>query len=235
MMSVHTNNCHPALAGFGVDGTTPKADILAFLTGGLTIDAQHQLRGPGVTVKLLPESSTQSFIAPRSAIMHSNAGRARTSWLSLWKYWARKDISGEGHAQVDFDGMFVQMMPFNRRADCNYKANSWLHFGTVVGAISFETQDNGAGSLPTTPWSLPQFDKMVAALTCACICYRIRCTAPAGPYDSGIGHHSLFREWSSFVGKTCPGAARIRQMDELRRRVAENLGAYYTHAGGTCP
>lgn len=234
-MSIYTADCHPALEGVGVNGTDAKADILAFITGGRTINRNHFLRGPGVIAKPIPEALTQPFITPRSAIMHSNAGPRKTPWWSLVAYWARTDVAGEAHAQVDMNGAFVQAMPFNRRADCNYKANSWLHNGKIFGAISFETQDNGAASLPYTPWTQAQFDAMVNALTCICVVYRVRCTQPTSPYDSGIGHHSLFREWSSFVGKTCPGSARIRQMDELRRQVTERVAAYYQHAGGTCP
>lgn len=227
-------NPHPAFAGRGPNGE-PKLDIIRFITGGYWLDDRHVLHGPNVTYIPLPEAITQPFIAPRLIIEHSQSGPRKTSALNLLAYWRRKDVSGEAHTITELDGRIVQAMPFNRRADCNWKANSWVRGNQLVGALSNETQDNGAGSLTFTPWPLPQFTAMANMGAVQCIAYRIACTAPATWDGTGLGHHSLFREWSTAIGKTCPGAARIRQMDELRRQVTERVAAFYQHAGGTCP
>lgn len=197
------------------------------------VDSDHLLQGPNVIHRLLPEAWTQSEIHPWSVILHSNAGVHKTPWLSLWKYMFRSDITLESHIiGPDGDGVMVQAMPFNRRADCNAKANSWLvPYGVDgetgkpayvrVGAISFETQDNGGASLETTPWNLAQFNALVGATAAIGHKYAIPYQYPLKWNDTGVGYHSQFPEWSIYVGKTCPGAARIRQMSELHRRAAE--------------
>ncbi|HKZ20328.1 MAG TPA: peptidoglycan recognition family protein [Acidimicrobiia bacterium] len=170
---------------------------------------------PQVIVKLLPEVVTQAQISPRTIIDHSNAGASKTGWEALWKYMARTDIVMDCHCLVDMTGLIVQCLPFHVRADCNFKANTF--------AISFETQDNGSPSLPYTPWTPEQFEALAQAHAALCDAYDIRIVQPSAWDASGIGHHSLYPEWSSYAGKTCPGAARIAQMPALRARVATLL------------
>ena len=221
---------HPAV-------TFQQGEILRYITHGYWVDSKHIVGGPNVIYRPIPESTTQPLIAPISAILHSNAGPNKTPWASLWAYMNRKDIVGEAHFQVDGvdgDGPLVQIIPLNRRADCNYKANRWAKDGRYVGAISFESQDRGSATLATTSWSPIQLQHMIGVLTWLCVCYNVWCTQPASWTDSGIGHHSLFKEWSSFIGKTCPGAARIRQMDYIRQQVATNLTAFSKDTGWKC-
>ena len=226
---------HPAFAGVGIDGKTSKLDIIKFVTAGYWLDSNHVLHGPGVTYRPLPEATKQSLIQPRSAIMHSQSGPKRTPWQALWAFLARPDIHIEPHTIANLDGTIVQVLPFNRRADCNAAANSWLRDGNIVGALSCETQDDGFPTLDRTPWPLAQLTSAAGMLAVQAIAYKIACTTPTRWDDTGIGHHSQFKEWSVYTGKTCPGAARIRQMDELRRMVATRVAGFYQHAGGTCP
>lgn len=219
-----------------------------WVTHDYWIDNEHVMHGPNVQYQpILPEATTQPIIYPYSAILHSNAGTAKTSWYKLWQYWSRSDIVGEAHfdvAGVDMPATLVQTMPLNRRADCNYKANRFLKGSTYVGAISFETDDRGATTLDQTPWSVGnhdslipvwgQVDSMISALTCISVVYGVWCTVPTRWDDSGIGHHCLYPEWSSYIGKTCPGAARIRQMDYIRQQVANNLATISKETGWKC-
>jgi hypothetical protein len=229
------DNPHTALTGVALDGRTPKVNVLAYITGGYSINNFGLLVGPNVHTKLIPEAHTQPWITPRNIIDHSNAGSTPSRWQNLLGWINRAEVNGEPHLQFDMDGQVAQFMPFHVRADCNAKANQWSFQGTRFGAISHETADLGAEALPRTPWVPAQFEALVAAHTVECAVYRIRCTATTSWTDSGIGYHSQFPEWSIYKGKTCPGAARIRQMDELRRRVAENLARYYELVGGGCP
>lgn len=167
----------------------------------------------------LPEASTQLWIKPWSIILHSNAGPRKTSGEDLWRYMARADITGECHANVetaaDGRGIFRQMMPFTRRADCNAKANAWFVKDERVGAISFETQDEGAATLASTPWTPGQRLAIVEAMKALRDRYRIpmeRCTAWN---DQGVGAHRDFPEWSIYVGKTCPGDMRVAQIGRM--------------------
>lgn len=209
-------------------------DVLRWITHDWYIHNNWLVSPHAVIAPVEPEASTQALIRPYSAILHSNAGPSSTGWASLIKYWRRSDITGEAHLQIATDGTAVQAIPFNRRADCNYKANRWHNGKEYVGAISFETQDNGAATLPYTPWSVSQIETMVSILTCLCVQYGIWCSTPTAWNDSGIGYHSQYKEWSSYVGKTCPGASRIRQMDYIRNRVAGNLAEYGKATGWQC-
>lgn len=165
-----------------------------------------------VTWDLLPETWSQTIIVPRLIILHSQSGPRRTAAEALVAFMRRADIVGEAHLIPNLDGTIRQTMPFNVRADCNYKANPF--------AISMETQDEGAPTLPTTPWALPQLDVICNAIAAIGHKYGVPYTNPTTWTDAGVGYHSQYKEWSSFTGKTCPGAARIRQMDYVRATAA---------------
>lgn len=194
------------------------------------------LHGPKVTYKPIPEAATQPKITPRSVILHSEAGPRYTPLQNLWNYIRRADITGEPHFLVDRDGTVWQAMPVTVRADNNYRANRWIHDGRAYGAVSFETSDEGWPTLDRTPWNAAQLAAIVGATAALCCTYGIACTAPARWTDSGIGHHVLFpNDWTNVRGKTCPGRARIAQMDWIRREVAVMVAAYHQSNGTTCP
>lgn len=235
---------HPVLQKQLPDGRTWR-DIVAWITNGYWLDANGWIRGGVANPQpVLPEAGPvdqggQPVIHPRSVILHSNAGPRKTAWASIVKYWRRKDVTGEPHFQVHgvdagsnlAAASLVQAMPLNRRADCNAKANSWWRHrpnGTPVrvGAISFETEDRGYPTLDTTPWSIAQLHAMIGAITVICVVYGVACSDVPTWDGTGIGFHSRFPEWSIYKGKTCPGAARIRQMDSIRAAVAENLAKF---------
>lgn len=239
---------HPKLKQSAHSGKTWN-DTLSDITGGYTIqitnEGHHIVVGPKVVYgdTWIPEASTQPVIKPRMAILHTNAGPRKTPWRALWNYIARKDVVGEFHFDVQMDGIALQAMPLNRRADCNFSANSFKLSGsdTLYGGISFETQDLGYATLNKTPWTTEQLDTIIKILTCICVVYGVKCTQPAAWNDSGIGHHSLFpyqgigsKAWTNVKGKTCPGTARIRQMDFIRTQVAHNLAKFMNETGWTC-
>lgn len=176
-----------------------------------------------VVHSFLPESSTQERITPASVILHSNAAPHRTRWRDLFRYLLRMDITIEPHFQLRLDGALVQMIPVFVRADCNYKANAWWSGGKRYGAVSFETQDRGAGTLATTPWNRAMVRSLSHVIAALAADERtiIETKACAGPYDNGIGYHSQFSDWSVYVGKTCPGAARINQVPGIIATAAE--------------
>lgn len=184
------------------------------------VNSNHVLVGPNVIYKPIPEATTAAKIVPWSVIMHTNAAPAYTRWERLWAYMNRADINIESHLQVDLDGAIVQMVPFNVKADCNYKANSFQTPAGLAGAISIETADRGAATLNTTPWTVAQLDAIVGAVAAVGHKYGIPYSQPTAWNDRGVGHHSLFQEWSVYKGKTCPGASRIRQMDYIRQQAA---------------
>jgi hypothetical protein len=228
---------HPKLLRKTSTGAT-WSEVLQHITGGHTVTASHLIDGPGFVYRPIPESTTQPTIKPRNIILHTNAGQK--SAASLWAWITRASVNGEPHFQIGFN-IAEQYMPMNRRADCNYSANSWLAGGITYGAVSFETQDLGAATVNSTPWTARQLQLIIAAITCICVTYGVHCSAPATWDSSGIGHHSLFpfqgplrKAWTNVAGKICPGRARIAQMDYIRTKVTENLAEFVRQTGWEC-
>jgi hypothetical protein len=162
----------------------------------------------------IPEASRQPSIDVTTAIFHSMAGPRLTSIENLRTYVARDDVhiepTGVG---PDFAGRIFQVVAWDQRADCNFKANPF--------ATSWETQDNGSATLAATPWSPAQVEQLAGIAAFAHLRDGVPLRPPPRWDAGGIGYHSQFPEWSSFTGKTCPGAARIGQMPEIRARAVE--------------
>jgi hypothetical protein len=233
---------HTRLLGRSVKTGVKYLDALEQVNKGYYINVQDRLVGPGVVARLIPENNTQPLIVPRNVILHTNAGTSGAK--SLYSWITRATVNGEPHFQVAKDGTIEQYMELNKRADCNFSANRWLDVksGVWYGGVSFETQDGGVATLNRTPWSFQQMDALVGSLTAICVTYGVHCVQPATWDGSGIGHHSLFpfqgvgsKAWTNVRGKTCPGAARIAQMDEVRRQVQHRIAAYSDATGWKCP
>ena len=159
---------------------------------------------------------------------------------------------GEAHLVAPFSTGLVQLMPFDRRADCQWKANAWVtpidlgpadgrvvRSGTVVGAISIETEDDGTPE--NTPWTANQLDRMAEFLAWANRELGIPLDRCPNPFLPGVGYHSMwgmnrlkvwepnatppygtfvdslgrtvnvYNPWTNTVGKSCPAEARIAQ------------------------
>lgn len=228
---------HPKLQGTTLDGSNTKENVALYLTHGqMVMDHEGWIRGPGCIHAPIPEATTQPIIVPHMGILHSNAAPYYTAAERLIAYWRRNDINGEAHFQNDYGPQITQALPVTRRADCNYKANSFMVDGVLHGAISFESADDGGSTLERTPWNLNQLESFASVLFLIKVCYpeHFWCTPCTNPFDKGIDYHSKFREWSSYTGKTCPGAARIRQMDHIRRDVQLRVAEFQKQCGGTC-
>jgi hypothetical protein len=240
MRSGENSMIHPAFSGLTLDGKNTKENVIRYLTAGMCLEidekGNHWIRGGKARITpVYPETDTQPFIRPWSVVLHSNAAPHYTFWQNLWKFVSRQDINIEPTFQLERDGLLYGFIPTNRRADCNASANYFINrYGERVGALSFETADEGASTLEKTVWNNDQIDTLIKANTILCLAYKINCTTPAAWDDSGIGHHCQFTKWSVYVGKTCPGAARIRQMDFIRAGVANNMAAFFAQCGGSC-
>jgi hypothetical protein len=176
-----------------------------------------------LTRQLLPEDATQVTIIPWSIINHTESSGRSVPWWQVWNWWNRTDVDTEPHVVVDLDGHVNQNIRFTRRADNNYKANSWIGSdGRRYGALSNETQDLGSATVNETPWSPKQFESIAQVWAAAAVKYGIplqRITG--GPYARGIDGHYRYKEWSIYTGKTCPGYARRDQLDPLIWRIYE--------------
>lgn len=228
------DNVHIELEAEVEPGGRRRVDVLHYINH-VWIDRFHMLHGDFIVDARIPEAVTQSIIVPRNSILHSNAGGSTATWQQIMIWINRAGNSEEPHGQIDLNGIVAQYMPLNRRADCNYKANSWWYAGRLWGALSWETADRGDASLPDTEWTLPQLAAIVAIQTAQCVVYKIPCTLTTRWDGGGIGWHRLFPEWSKWTGKTCPGDARIRQMPWILDQVAQRVAQYNEITGATCP
>lgn len=168
----------------------------------------------------IPEAATQGPITPRLLVLHSQAGPALTSLESLWKYVARDDIHIEPTFILDLDGRMAQLVDVFTKADCQYKANGF--------ATSVETQDRGAATLYTTPWSTQQVQQLAGLAAWMHLHPRIRLPLlPAAKWDgTGVGPHRQFPEWSVYAGKTCPGDARVAQIPQILTLATQIANTY---------
>lgn len=158
----------------------------------------------------LPEASTQPRGDKTTFILHSMAGPNLTSLEALWTYMNRTDITGECTWVGDLDGRVAQTVPVNVRADNNYRANPF--------ATSIETQDRGAATLATTPWSDPLMAQLAGLSAWQVLHPKLDIPlrrADQGWNGGGIDGHRRYAEWSKYIGKTCPGQARWEQIDDV--------------------
>lgn len=186
--------------------------------------------GPRTSSSLLPEAFSKR-ITPRGLIFHSNAAPHRTPLQALKKYVFRLDITIEPHFDLGLDGIAEQWVPVTYKADCNAKANQYVKNGITYGAVSVESEDEGSASLPTTPWSLGQLSFLIALGTALAIQFGNGCQPCALWDDYGIDYHCKHKEWSIYSGKTCPGAARIRQMPYIQEAVKDRVVKYHQLIG----
>jgi hypothetical protein len=161
----------------------------------------------------LPENWTQDTIDPDQAILHTAVdARGRTS---LFGYFGQEKITLESTFYIYMDGDIEQYLDTTVQADANRWANP--------RAISIETEDDGTPD--TTPWSPAQVRSLIRLLDWICDVHpkvrRRRC--PAWD-EAGIGYHTMWgapSPWTPTAGKTCPGKARIPQVDNIIRTVRE--------------
>lgn len=153
----------------------------------------------GGRLRLLPESSAQLPITPRTLIYHSIVGSAQ----GAFNYF-RDRSNLESHFIVTSTGEVWQLIDTQRRADANYQANRW--------AISVETEDRGDPD--TQPWTAQQLDALAWIAAEVNRLHGIPLVKVPRWDGAGIGYHSQYREWSPVV-KTCPGVVRVRQFHEV--------------------
>lgn len=171
---------------------------------------------PYATYKPIPEA-TGPQIAPRVFVYHSQAGPRRTPWQALWAFINRTDINIEPtfilNGMPGADQILIQTVPADRRADVNAQANGF--------SGSVETQDDGYPTLATTPWSAYQVEMLAGLTAWYHLRFGIPIARPATWAGTGFGEHRLFPEWSKYIGKSCPGDARVAQIPAIFARARQ--------------
>jgi hypothetical protein len=161
---------------------------------------------PGATrMELQPESDAQPAIRPTQMIVHSIIA----PWTAkrTYEYW-RDSTNLESHFGLGYTGDLGQFIGTETRADANAGANRRAD-GT--GAVSIETASNTKG---TDPWTPEQVEQLVKLGVWLHQHHGIPLRICRSHDDPGFGYHSLFPQWST-SGTSCPGAARIRQFQEV--------------------
>lgn len=167
-------------------------------------------RCPFAVWRPLPESGSQPLITATQAILHSAVDAPGPT--SLYPYFARADVTLESHFFIKLDGTIEQYIDTSHSADANRWANE--------RAVSIETEDEG--NPDQRPWTPAQIRSIGRLLDWLCDTHPIprrACTAWDAP---GIGYHSMWgapSPWTPAKGKTCPGAARIRQFPSIIQAV----------------
>jgi hypothetical protein len=218
-------------------------------------------RYPNALWQPLPENSTQTRIRPVQVILHTIVGSA----AGAIRVMQGDQTPGESHLVSPFRGQMNQLMDLDRRADCNWKVNAWVtpidlqledgvvvKAGTVCGAISIETEDDGTPE--DTPWNANQLEHFADFLTFARTELQIPLHRCPDPFLPGVGYHSMFgfnrlaswdphltagpygsfidargrkvnvwNPWTNTVGKSCPGPARIAQFDGIVAEATRRL------------
>lgn len=168
-------------------------------------------RYPAAVWRPLPENHDQPRGDKHLVIVHSAVGRG-----SLHSYFGRVDVGLESTFWVSKTGVVEQYLDTTVRADANRNANG--------RAISIETEDDGDPD--RQPWTVAQLDALVELIAWCCRTHPIPPTRATGPNGQGVGFHTMWGAPSPWtpVAKTCPGAIRIQQFDEvLLPRLTHNL------------
>lgn len=152
----------------------------------------------------------------KQVILHTLAGGTAKTIIDGKGGWRTK-INKESTFIVAMDGTIVQCMYSGQKAVANRDANST--------AISIETEDHShvvdkrlvGPDKEWDPWTVAQMKSIMRLLEWCSKKHGIpmvRCPEPTG---SGMGFHTMWGSpspWTPVV-KACPGAARIRQFDEI--------------------
>lgn len=151
----------------------------------------------------IPAGSNDPVIVPRVAILHVDAGNAK----SLHRLFMDNQSNGSGvesHFHVRTDGTVEQYRSIYRQADANYHANRF--------AVSIETQGLGDGEW--TAEQLKAIKLLLGWLNRECGIPLVKCPEWDG---TGVGYHIQFGSpgaWTN-VAKACPGPKRIAQFENV--------------------
>lgn len=143
-------------------------------------------------------------IKPIGIILHVDAGNA---W-SLFNWFSGPSKGIESHFYVRKDGVTEQYRDTEREADANYKGNSFMLGGELVGYLSIETQGYANGT-----WTSAQLETIKRLIADLAELHDIPLVVCPGPFDPGVGYHVMFGApgpWTP-TAKSCPGPKRINQ------------------------
>jgi hypothetical protein len=164
---------------------------------------------PAAVKKLIPPGVNDPGIIPVGIILHTDAGNS----ASLYNYFNGPSGGIESHFHIPKKNPVEQYRDTAYEADANLKANSFLVDGKRVGFISVETQ--GYATDLWNDYQLGEIKKLI--LWAKSVHPRILLRVCPGPFDPGIGYHTLFGSPSPWtpVAKSCPGPLRIKQFNNV--------------------
>lgn len=163
----------------------------------------------GAVKKEIRPGVNDPVIIPIGIILHTDAGNS----ASLYNYFNGPSGGVESHFHIPKSRPVEQYRDTGYEADANLKANSFSVDGIRYGFISVETQ--GLAGDPWTDHQLAEIQKLI--LWAKSVHPRIQLRVCPGPFQAGIGYHTLFGSpgpWTP-VAKSCPGPLRIKQFNQV--------------------
>lgn len=163
---------------------------------------------PNGTYRPLTVPNNDPPIIPVGAILHVSS----TESVSLWSYFNGPSGGIESHFYIRYDGTTEQYRNTGQEADANLKANSFLKDGKRYGFVSIETEGRDDGE-----WTSAQLAEIKRLLTWLSVTHNFPLRKCPGPFDAGVGYHTLFGApgpWTP-VAKSCPGPNRIKQFNAV--------------------
>ena len=163
---------------------------------------------PKAVLRLIDPGANDPAIEVVGAILHVDAGNART----LFDFFRLRSGGIESHFHIALDGTVEQYRDTGYEADANLKANSFWAGGKRKGFVSVETQGFGNGR-----WTAAQLAAIKELLLWLSETHGFPLRVCPGPFDQGVGFHTLFGAPSAWtpVAKSCPGPKRIAQFTKV--------------------
>ena len=166
-----------------------------------------ETRYPKAVWRPLGAQSEPLIGVPRILVFHTMVGSLKGSDAMFHRdgYTGTESHFGVGGPQdgPELDGAVWQWQSIDRQADAQNSGNAYC--------TSIETADGGD---PTRPWSEAQLRALIALGAWWCRQTGARPRLVQNVTQSGFGYHAQFRAWAP-DGRSCPGAARIRQLTTL--------------------
>lgn len=184
---------------------------------------------PLAEVSYISSNDQRGPNTPRLVIFHTNAGQTSAGGVQLKRYIESQLANGnpvtQPHHQVDLSGVIWQFLDYERKGVASFRAEGFC--------ISVETQDYGSreSSIDSQRWSDAQCESLAQICAYAHRAFGVPLWQADAWDGSGIGWHSMWgintllhpqrNPWTTQRGKTCPGAARIAQVDSIIHRARE--------------
>jgi hypothetical protein len=161
-------------------------------------------------------------------LFHTNAASGEGSIEASLAWAERGGGNTIPHLQIDRSGRGALILPSDRKGIANFQAATF--------SLGFETADTGTLADPAiSPFTDPQLESCAVAAAYYHILHGIPLAYPDTWDGAGTASHTEpfgFDKWTNSPGKTCPGAAKKRQVrEQVIPRAREIVNEWLTPQG----